>query len=90
MNTDINNTVTATDGTRQFDACAKRVMAHRSILGNVLTRVLPVLKGMDPQKVADLILPDIYVGTVPIDPGSTNKAATTDNGDRVVGFNTED
>lgn len=43
-------------------------MAHRSILGNFLAMTLPVYKGMDPREVEDLILPDIYVGTVPADP----------------------
>lgn len=90
MNTDINNTVTATDGIRQFDACAKRLMAHRSILGNVLVRLLPVYKGLDPREVANLILPDIHIGTVPVDPGRTNRIIITENGDRITGFNTED
>lgn len=46
-------------------------------------------QGMDPRKVADLILPDIHVSTVPVDPGLTNAATTTETGDRIVGFNTE-
>lgn len=90
VNTDITNTVVATDDTSQFDACAKRIMAHRSILGNVLARLLPIYQGMDPREVADLILPDIHIGTVPVDPGLTNKAIAGENGDRIVGFNTED
>lgn len=92
VNTDINTTITttATDSeTVQYDTYAKRILAHRSILGHILGRLLPVYQGMDPRQIAQLIASDIYVDEVPVEPGRTNQEIITDTGDRIVGFNTE-
>lgn len=89
VNTDIQSSLIATTEIRQYDASAKRIMGHRSILGNFLARVLPPLKGMDPTYVGSLVSSDIHIGTVPVNPGLTNAEFMTASGDYVVGFNTE-
>mgnify|MGYP000763087111 CR=1 FL=1 len=45
-------------------------------------------KGMDPKKVVDSIEGTPHIGTVPVEPGLTN-AVSEKNGERLVGFNTE-
>lgn len=76
--------------TAQYDACAKRILAHKSILSNVLARTIPEYQGMDPKDVAGLIEPEIHIGDILVDPGYTNKERVAGSGDRIIGLNTED
>lgn len=87
MNTEMNRSITITEGTAQYDAYAKRLIGHRSILGYVVTTAIGPCRGMNPQEAAELIEGDVLVGTVPVDAGMTN--AVDHKGDRVVGLNTE-
>ena len=78
----------ATDKDAQYDNSAKRLIAHKIILARILIKTVEKFKGMDPLEVAALIEGIPYISTVPVEPGLTN-AVHFQNGQRLVGFNTE-
>ena len=78
----------ATDKDAQYDNSAKRLIAHKIILARILVKTVEEFKGMDPIEVAALIEGLPYISAVPVEPGLTN-AVHFQNGQRLVGFNTE-
>lgn len=78
----------ATDRDAQYDNSAKRLIAHKIILAQILVKTVEEFKGMDPLEVAALIEGLPYISAVPVEPGLTN-AVHFQNGQRLVGFNTE-
>lgn len=78
----------ATDRDAQYDNSAKRLIAHKIILVRILVKTVEEFKGMDPLEVAALIEGLPYISAVPVEPGLTN-AVHFQNGQRLVGFNTE-
>lgn len=78
----------ATDRDTQYDNSAKRLIAHKIILARILVKTVEEFKGMDPLEVAALIEGLPYISAVPVEPGLTN-AVHFQNGQRLVGFNTE-
>ena len=88
MNTELKNAVMATDRDAQYDNSAKRLIAHKIILARILVKTVEEFKGMDPLEVAALIEGLPYISAVPVEPGLTN-AVHFQNGQRLVGFNTE-
>ena len=88
MNTELKNAVLATDRDAQYDNSAKRLIAHKIILARILVKTVEEFKGMDPIEVAALIEGLPYISVVPVEPGLTN-AVHFQNGQRLVGFNTE-
>ena len=88
MNTELKNAVKATDSKAQYDRSAKRLLGQKSILAHILVKTVDEFKGMDPKDVADCIEGTPYISNVPVEPGLTN-AADENNGQRLVGFNTE-
>ena len=88
MNTELKNAVLATDRDAQYDNSAKRLIAHKFILARILVKTVEEFKGMDPLEVAALIEGLPYISAVPVEPGLTN-AVHFQNGQRLVGFNTE-
>ncbi len=88
MDTEMKRTLHATKEEKQYDACAKRLLGNKSILANILMRTIDEFKGMSWQEVRACIEGDPFIGTVPIDPGLTNKPTYTSAGERIVGLNT--
>lgn len=88
MNTELKSAVMATDRDAQYDNTAKRLIAHKIILARILVKTVEEFKGMDPLEVAALIEGLPYISAVPVEPGLTN-AVHFQNGQRLVGFNTE-
>ena len=88
MNTELKSAVMATDRDAQYDNSAKRLIAHKIILARILVKTVEEFKGMDPIEVAALIEGLPYISAVPVEPGLTN-AVHFQNGQRLVGFNTE-
>ena len=88
MNTELKIAVMATDRDAQYDNSAKRLIAHKIILARILVKTVEEFKGMDPLEVAALIEGLPYISAVPVEPGLTN-AVHFQNGQRLVGFNTE-
>lgn len=88
MNTELKSAVMATDRDAQYDNSAKRLIAHKIILTRILVKTVEEFKGMDPLEVAALIEGLPYISAVPVEPGLTN-AVHFQNGQRLVGFNTE-
>lgn len=78
----------ATDRDAQYDNSAKCLIAHKIILARILVKTVEEFKGMDPLEVAALIEGLPYISAVPVEPGLTN-AVHFQNGQRLVGFNTE-
>ena len=60
----------------------------KSILVHILVKTVDEFKGMNPKDVVDCIEGTPHISTVPVEPGLTN-AASEKNGERLVGFNTE-
>lgn len=88
MNTELKSAVMATDRDAQYDNSAKRLIAHKIILARILVKTVEEFKWMDPLEVAALIEGLPYISAVPVEPGLTN-AVHFQNGQRLVGFNTE-
>lgn len=88
MNTELENTLAATDMKAQYDACAKRLLGQKSILAYILVKTVDEFKGMQPKDVIACIEGTPYISVVPVEPGLTN-AVTEKKGKRLVGFNTE-
>ena len=88
MNTELKNAVKATDKDAQYDTSAKRLLGQKSILAHILVKTVDEFKGMNPKDVVDCIEGTPHISTVPVEPGLTN-AANKKNGERLVGFNTE-
>ena len=88
MNTELKNAVKATDKDAQYDTSAKRLLGQKSILAHILVKTVDEFKGMNPKDVVNCIEGTPHISTVPVEPGLTN-AASEKNGERLVGFNTE-
>lgn len=88
MNTELKSAVMATDRDAQYDNSAKCLIAHKIILARILVKTVEEFKGMDPLEIAALIEGLPYISAVPVEPGLTN-AVHFQNGQRLVGFNTE-
>ena len=88
MNTELKNAVKATDSKAQYDTSAKRLLGQKSILAHILVKTVDEFKGMNPKDVVDCIEGTPHISTVPVELGLTN-AASEKNGERLVGFNTE-
>lgn len=88
MNVELKNAIKATDSKAEYDTSAKRLLGQKSILAHILVKTVDEFKGMDPKKVVDSIEGTPHIGTVPVEPGLTN-AVSEKNGERLVGFNTE-
>ena len=88
MNAELKNEIKATDSKAEYDTSAKRLLGQKSILAHILVKTVDEFKGMDPKKVVDSIEGTPHIGTVPVEPGLTN-AVSEKNGERLVGFNTE-
>ena len=78
----------AADLKAQYDARVKRLVGHKRILAQILIKTVDEFKGMNPKAVADCIEGTPYISAVPVEPGLTN-AVLDRNGQRIVGFNTE-
>lgn len=88
MNTELKNAVKATDKDAQYDNSAKRLIGQKVILAQILVKTVEEFRGMNPRDVADCIEGSPYISTVPIEPGLMN-VVHQQNGQRLVGFNTE-
>lgn len=88
MNAELKNAIKATDSKAEYDTSAKRLLGQKSILAHILVKTVDEFKGMDPKIVVDSIEGTPHIGTVPVEPGLTN-AVSEKNGERLVGFNTE-
>lgn len=88
MNTEIKNAVSATDKDAQYDASAKRLLGHKNILAHILVKTVDSFQGMNPKDVVPYIEGTPYVSRIPVELGLTNTANEKD-GQRLVGFNTE-
>ena len=104
MNTELKNSITATDKEAQYDESAKRLLGQKIILAHILAKTVPEFKDMKPTDIVPLIEGEPYISSVPVEPGLTNtekesnseciasELANTDkevNGGRIVGLNSE-
>ena len=88
MNTEVKNTIKATDRDAQYDESAKRLLGQKIILVHILVKTVDEFKGMDPKTVVPFIEGKPYISTIPVEPGLTNKRSEK-GGQKIVGFNTE-
>lgn len=88
MAAELENAVNATDKEAQYDDQAKRLLGHKYILAHILIKAVDEFKGMCPKDVVQYIEGEPVISRVPIEPGLTNRAKEKE-GQRVVGFNTE-
>ncbi len=90
MDTEIASAVKAAGDKAQYDTRAKRLLAQKSILAQILVKTVEEFRGMRPEDVVPYIEGEPRVGVVPIDPGMTNKDKLAENGQRIAGINSED
>ncbi len=88
MDTEIKNAVSAADKDVQYDEKAKRLLGNKIILAHILVKTVDEFKGMNPKEVVSYIEGEPLIGVVPVEPGLTN-AGKEENGQRIVGMNTE-
>lgn len=79
MNTELKNALAAANREAQYDACAKRLLGQKCILAHILVNTVEEFYGMNPKDVVDYIEGTPYIGTVPVEPGLTNKEAPVEN-----------
>ena len=89
LNTEIKNAIAAADEKTQYDTYAKRLLAQKSVLANILVKTVAEFKDMNPSEVVNYIEGEPEIGIVPVEPGLTNAEKTDDSGQRIIGFNTE-
>ena len=89
MNTEITNAVNAAGDKAQYDARVKRLLAQKTILAHILIKTVDEFKGMKPEDVVPYIEGEPKVGIVPVEPGLTNAETTDEQGQRIIGLNTE-
>ncbi len=90
MDTEIASAVKAAGDKAQYDTRAKRLLAQKSILAQILVKTVEEFRGMRPEDVVPYIEGEPRVGVVPIEPGMTNKDKLAENGQRIAGINSED
>ena len=88
MNTEMKNTIVSTDAIAQYDGCAKQLLGQKIIIAHILTKTVEEFNGRNPKDVVRFIEGQPYISKVPIESGLTNKACSV-NGEKIVGFNTE-
>jgi hypothetical protein len=88
VDTEINHALKAADLEAQYDEKAKRLLGNKYILAYILINTVDEFKGMNPKNVIPYIEGEPYISTIPVEPGLTN-SKKEENGQRVVGFNTE-
>ncbi|MCM1427420.1 MAG: Rpn family recombination-promoting nuclease/putative transposase [Eubacterium sp.] len=88
MNTELKNTVKATDKKAQYDESAKRLLGQKNILAHILVKTVEEFKGMNPKEVVFYIEGQPYISTIPVEPGLTNISGEKDS-QRIIGFNSE-
>ena len=88
MDTEIKNAVSAADKDAQYDEKAKRLLGNKIILAHILVKTVDEFRGMNPKEVVSYIEGEPLIGVVPVEPGLTN-AGKEENGQRIVGMNTE-
>lgn len=85
MNTEMKNTLIVTEKEEQYDECAKRILAQKRILAEILINAVREFEGMCIEEVVPLIDGDPSVGKIPVEPGATNRVMA----EKIVGSNTE-
>lgn len=88
VDTELKNAINASDKIAQYDDLAKRLMGNKIILAHILVKVVDEFKGMNPKDVIHCIEGDPFISAIPIEPGLTN-ALKEKNGERIIGFNSE-
>ena len=88
MNTNIKNMVNAADKDAQYDEKAKQLLGNKVILAYILVNTVDEFYGMKPENVVPYIEGEPIIGTVPVEPGLTNKQRER-KGQRITGLNTE-
>ena len=73
MHTEVHNAVMAADQGTQYDESAKRLLGQKSILAQILVRMVDEFKGMNPRYVETLIEGEPYISRIPLEPGLTNQ-----------------
>ena len=85
---ELKNAVSASGKEAQYDEHAKNIAGQKFIIANILAKSVEAFRGMKPKDIIPYIEGEPYISKVPVEPGMTN-AAWVENGQRVVGFNTE-
>ena len=80
--------VSASGKEAQYDEHAKNIAGQKFIIANILAKSVEAFRGMKPKDIIPYIEGEPYISKVPVEPGLTN-AAQEENGQRVVGLNTE-
>lgn len=88
MDAEIKNAVTVAEQSAQYDKNAKRLLGNKHILAYILVKTVDEFFGMNPEDVVPYIEGEPLIGTVPLEPGLTNKEKD-EGGHRIVGLNTE-
>ena len=85
---ELKNAVSASGKEAQYDEHAKNIAGQKFIIANILAKSVEAFRGMKPKDIIPYIEGEPYISKVPVEPGLTN-AAREENGQRVVGLNTE-
>ena len=104
LNTELKNSIAATDKEAQYDESAKRLLSQKIILAHILAKTVPEFTSMNPTDIVPLIEGEPYISSVPVDPGLSNiekpkadeqitnglsNIKKESNGQRIIGLNDE-
>jgi hypothetical protein len=73
----------------KYDQKVKKLIGNKHMLSRILIGTVEHFKGMDPDKVYDLIEGEPIISRVPVNPGRTNRRRKFKSGEQIVGLNTE-
>ena len=85
---ELKNAVSASGKEAQYDEHAKNIAGQKFIIANILAKSVEAFRGMKPKDIIPYIEGEPYISKVPVESGLTN-AVREENGQRVVGLNTE-
>ncbi|MCD7806061.1 MAG: hypothetical protein LUH19_01825 [Lachnospiraceae bacterium] len=72
MDAYLENTFIAANEKTQYDTYAKNLLSQKDILSHILLATVDEFHGMKPEDVEACIEGEIFVSSVPVDPGLTN------------------
>ena len=69
----LENAISVSREMAAYDTYAKKIVSHKIILAYILVSTVEEFRGMNPADVVDYIEGEPQIGSVPTDPGSTNR-----------------
>jgi hypothetical protein len=87
VNTEIKNIIMSTSEESRYDEKAKKILANKHMMAQIICCTVDEFKGMKPEDVIFYIEGDPIISKVPVEPGMTNHKEA---GEKIAGLNSVD